>query len=175
MISACTLGDLERKRHPRWRARLFAVRAVSVPKRVIHQWPGLGVRTKNSKSATTYQLEVPELLGSVAARDGFVRKRLPETAMGYTPTISHWGVQALSIGPPESNRNVALAKRLRLLFGAAGLPHKSPHKFRHDRAVFPLQHARTMVDYKAASMNLMHADISITDGICAGLAGGEVQ
>jgi hypothetical protein len=72
-------------------------------------------------------------------------------------------------------QQVTLAKRLRGLFAAAGLPYKSPHKFRHGHAVFALQHARTMADYKAVSMNLMHADISITDGIYAPLAGGEVQ
>ena len=95
--------------------------------------------------------------------------------MWYTPTISNWGVQRLSEGPPGSNHNVALAKRLRLLFAAASLPYKSPHKFRHGHAVFAPQHARTMADYKAVSMNLMHADKSITDGICARLAGSEVQ
>ncbi len=151
------------------------IRAVDVPKRVIHQWPSLGVRTKNAKSATTYLLPVPELLAVVAAWDGFIRSRLPETAMWYTPTISNWGEQRLSAEAPGLNRNVALAKRLRLLFAAAGLPYQSPHKFRHGHAVFALQHARTMADYKAVSMNLMHADISITDGIYAPLAGGEVQ
>ncbi|MCL4465488.1 MAG: hypothetical protein M1389_05575 [Chloroflexi bacterium] len=151
------------------------IRAVDVPKRVIHQWPSMGVRTKNTKSATTYLLEVPELLAVVATWDGFIRPRLPETAMWYTPTISNWGEQRLSAGPPGSNRNVALAKRLRLLFAAAGLPYQSPHKFRHGHAVFALQHARTMADYKAVSMNLMHADISITDGIYAPLASDEVQ
>jgi hypothetical protein len=32
-----------------------------------------------------------------------------------------------------------------------------------------------MADYKAVSMNLMHADIRVTDGIYAPLAGHEVQ
>jgi len=145
------------------------IRAVDVPKRVIHQWPSLGVRTKNAKSATTYLLDVPELLAVAETWDAFIRPRLPETAMWYTPTISNWGDQRLSAGPPGSNRNVALAKRLRLLFAAAGIPYQSPHKFRHGHAVFALQHARTMADYKAVSMNLMHADISITDGIYAPL------
>ena len=151
------------------------IRAVDVPKRVVHQWTSLGVRTKNAKSATTYLLPVPELLVVVAAWDGFIRSRLPETAMWYTPTISNWGEQRLSADAPGLNRNVALAKRLRLLFAAARLPYQSPHKFRHGHAVFALQHARTMADYKAVSMNLMHADIRITDGIYAPLASDEVR
>jgi hypothetical protein len=32
-----------------------------------------------------------------------------------------------------------------------------------------------MADYKAVSMNLMHADIRVTDGIYAPLVGSEVQ
>jgi site-specific recombinase XerC len=151
------------------------IRAVDVSKRELYQWPSLGVRTKNAKSATTFLLDVPALVGVVAAWDTFIRTRLPETAMWYTPTISNWGEQKLSSGPPGSNRNVALAKRLRLLFSAAGIPYQSPHKFRHGHAVYALQHARTMADYKAVSMNLMHADISITDGIYAPLASDEVQ
>jgi hypothetical protein len=56
-----------------------------------------------------------------------------------------------------------------------GLPYHSPHKFRHGHAVFALQHAKTMPDYKAVSMNLMHCDIRVTDGIYAPLAQDEVK
>ncbi len=55
-----------------------------------------------------------------------------------------------------------------------GLPQKSPHQFRHGHAVYVLQHAKTVADYKAVSMNLMHVDIRVTDGICPPLAGHEV-
>ncbi len=41
--------------------------------------------------------------------------------------------------------------------------------------MYALQHAKTMADYKAVSMNLMHEDIRVTDGIYAPLAGHEVQ
>ena len=36
-------------------------------------------------------------------------------------------------------------------------------------------HAHAMADYKAVSMNLMHADIRVTDGIYAPLLGDEVK
>ena len=64
---------------------------------------------------------------------------------------------------------------MRKLFDRADLPYKSPHKFRHGHAVYALQHAKTMADYKAVSMNLMHDDIRVTDGIYAPLASDEVK
>ena len=151
------------------------LKAVDLPNRTIKQWPALGVRTKNGKSATTYLLGIPALLAVVSEWDVFVRTQLPPGAMWYTPTISQFGEQVLSKDPPGTNRNVAIAKRMRKLFAAAGLPYQSPHKFRHGHAVYALQRAQTMADYKAASMNLMHSDIRVTDSIYAPLAADEVQ
>ena len=149
--------------------------AVDVTGRTIKQWPSLGVRTKNGKTATTYLLEIPELLTVVEQWDTLVRAHLPPDAMWYTPTVSRWGEQTLSTNPPGANRNVAIARRIRKLFAATDLSYKSPHKFRHGHAVYALQHAQTMADYKAVSMNLMHEDIRVTDSIYAPLAGNEVQ
>ncbi|MFQ5944589.1 MAG: tyrosine-type recombinase/integrase [Anaerolineales bacterium] len=151
------------------------INAIDLSSLTIRQWPSLGVRTKMGKSETTYLLRVPELLECVKGWDRLARPRLPETAMWYAPTVSRWGDQVLSAEPPGKNRVTSLAKRMRKLFVAAGLPYKSPHKFRHGHAVFALQHSRTMADYKAVSMNLMHSDIKVTDGIYAPLAGQEVR
>ena len=123
--------------------------AIDVHRREIKQWPSLGVETKNDKSATTYLLDIPDLLTVVEKWDAFIRTQLPPTAMWYTPTISHWGEQTLSADRPGANRNLAISKRLRRLFDLAGLPYKSPHKFRHGHAVFGLQHAKTMADYQS--------------------------
>jgi integrase len=151
------------------------IKAIDLPNRTIQQWPSLGVRTKMGKSSTTYLLDIPELLAPVTQWDVHIRSRLPDTAMWYTPTINQWGDQILSKRPAGSGRVTALGKRMRKLFATAGIPYKSPHKFRHGHAVFALQNAQTMADYKAVSMNLMHADIRVTDGIYALLAGEEVQ
>ncbi len=151
------------------------IEAVDLASRTIKQWPSLGVQTKNSKSATTYLLDIPQLFAKVQEWDAFIRAHLPSTAMWYTPIISQWGEKTLSADPAGANRNVAIVKRMRKLFAAAGLPYKSPHKFRHGHAVYALQHARTMADYKAISMNLMHADIRVTDGIYAPLVSEEVK
>lgn len=151
------------------------IEAVDLSNRTIKQWPSLNVHTKKGKSATTYLLDIPELLTVVEHWDAFIRTQLPATAMWYTPVVHRWGQQSLSAEAPGANRNITIAKRLRLLFKTAGLPYQSPHKFRHGHAVYALQHAKTMADYKAVSMNLMHADIRVTDGIYAPLAGQEVQ
>jgi integrase len=151
------------------------ISAVDITGRTLKQWPGLGVRTKNSKTATTYLLNIPVLLTAVETWGDFIRPQLPASAMWFTPIEGHWGEQALSAQPPGANRAVAIGKRLRRLFAAAGLPFQSAHKFRHGHAVWALQHAQTMADYKAVSMNLMHSDIRITDSIYAPLLGSEVQ
>jgi integrase len=85
------------------------------------------------------------------------------------------GDQSLEESAPGKNRNLALDKRLRRLFNLAGLPYKSAHKFRHGHAVYGLQHAQTMADYKAVSINLMHEDIKTTDEIYAPTLSNEIK
>jgi hypothetical protein len=51
----------------------------------------------------------------------------------------------------------------------------SAHKFRHGHAVYGLQNAKSLADYKAISQNLMHENIQITDGTYADLVGNEVK
>jgi integrase len=151
------------------------IQAVDIPGRAIRQWPELGVHTKFGKTATTYLLEIPELLEVVAEWDTLVRERLPENAAWYAPIESSWGEQEFSGQAPGRNRGEALYKRLKILFSRADLPFKGPHRFRHGHAVFGLLHARDMADYKAVSSNLMHADITITDEIYAPLLAKEVK
>ena len=148
---------------------------VDLPNRTIKQWPSLGVKTKNSKSATTFLLDIPDLLAVVSEWDRIVRAQLPGSGFWYAPIAHEWGKQTISKDTPGANRGIALGKRLRKLLVLAGLPLHSPHKFRHGHAVFALQHANTMADYKAVSMNLMHSDIRVTDGIYAPLARDEVK
>ncbi len=104
----------------------------------------------------------------------YVRNALPKTARWYAPVKRNWGEQTFSTDPPGNNRSQALSPRLKTLFEAASLEYKSPHKFRHCYTVYGLQHARTMADYKAVSINLMHSDIKITDQIYAPILPEEV-
>lgn len=151
------------------------ISAVDLPGRTLHQWPELGVATKNGKRATTFLLPIPELLAVAQTWDQVVRPKLPATAPWYAPVFARWGSQSLEESEPGKNRHQALDKRLRRLFDLAGLPYKSAHKFRHGHAVYGLQHAQTMADYKAVSMNLMHEDIKITDEIYAPILSNEVK
>ena len=46
---------------------------------------------------------------------------------------------------------------------------------RHGHAVYALKRARTIAEYKAVSQNLMHASLTITDGVYGVLTGADVQ
>ncbi|HEX9090995.1 MAG TPA: site-specific integrase [Anaerolineales bacterium] len=151
------------------------ISAVDLLGRTLHQWPELGVATKNGKRATTFLLPIPELLAAAQTWDDKVRLNLPSTAPWYAPICTHWGSQSLDESDPGKNRHQALDKRLRKLFNIAGLTYKSAHKFRHGHAVYGLLKAQTMADYKAISMNLMHNDIKITDSIYAPILSEEVK
>lgn len=151
------------------------ISAVDLPARTLHQWPELGVATKNGKRATTYLLPIPELLSVAQNWDDLVRSHLPSTAPWYAPISARWGSQSLENSEPGKNRHQALDKRLRRVFTLAGLAYKSAHKFRHGHAVYGLLKAQTMADYKAVSMNLMHNDIKITDSIYAPILSEEVK
>jgi integrase len=105
----------------------------------------------------------------------YISQRLPGSAMWYTPITGSWGDMRLSAEAPGANRPVALIRRLRLLAAAAEVPYLSPHKYRHGHAVHALKQARDMADYKAISQNLMHDDISVTDGIYAPLVGDDLK
>ena len=141
----------------------------------VRQWPELGVHTKNSKKATTYLLNIPELIVPIRRWDTIIRPALSPSAPWYAPVDHCWGEQRLSSDDPGKNRLHALEKRLSLLFGLAKIAFKSPHKFRHGHAVFGLLYAQTMADYKAVSMNLMHDNIEITDSTYAPMLTSDVQ
>ena len=64
-----------------------------------------------------------------------------------------------------SNRGQRARKNLEDWLGRVGLPYHSPHKFRHGFAVYSIKMSKDLADLKAISMNLMHANLSITDGV----------
>lgn len=141
----------------------------------LRQWPETGVHTKNSKRATTFLLNIPDLLEALKRWDALVRNALPAAGPWYAPVVSRWGEQRISTAEPGKNRVQGLHKRLKHLFDLAGLEFKSAHKFRHGHAVYGLLHAGSMADYKAVSMNLMHESIEITDSVYAPMLSSDVQ
>jgi integrase len=131
----------------------------------VHQWPSIGVRTKNRNSKITILCEIPELLESISNWDRLVRAELPLEAPWYPIIQNEWGDQRLTDKQPGENCNQLFDRRLRKLFMKAGLPYKSTHKFRHGHALYGLSNARSMNDFKAISENLMHSSTCITDKI----------
>jgi integrase len=55
------------------------------------------------------------------------------------------------------------------------LPYLSPHKFRHGHAVYALKLAKDIQTLKAVSQNLMHSNLSITDGVYGMLSGNDIR
>jgi len=56
-----------------------------------------------------------------------------------------------------------------------GLPYHSPHKFRHGNAVYSIKMAKDIAALKAVSQNLMHSNLSITDGVYGILSDMDIQ
>lgn len=149
------------------------VNCLDVAGRRVMQWPERGVKTKNRKAATTFLLEIADLLAVVVEWDSFVRARLPETALWYA-TISSDGTQLTGGSTAETWRQHHLARGLRRLCALAGVPYLSMHKLRHGHAVYALSGAATVADLKAVSQNLMHGSLTITDQIYGVLGGDDV-
>ncbi len=63
------------------------------------------------------------------------------------------------------HRNIRARKDLQDWLGRVGLPYHSPHKFRHRHAVYAMKHAKDVPALKAVSPNLMHKNLSVTDGV----------
>lgn len=56
-----------------------------------------------------------------------------------------------------------------------GLPYHSPHKFRHGNAVYSIKLAKDIAALKAVSQNLMHSNLSITDGVYGILSDSDIR
>jgi integrase len=139
------------------------VSAIDLDTRTIKQWPKLGVKTKFGKHATTFMLDIPDLLEVVKDWDAEVRSlgcRLwfasvsPDTGK-IDPTITTAG----------KHRGIRARKDIFDWLNRLGLEYHSPHKFRHGHAVYALKNAKDIPTLKAVSQNLMHANLSVTDGV----------
>lgn len=139
----------------------------------VSQLPELGVKTKNSKAALTYLLNIPELRSVVSEWDREVRANLPITANWY-PVLDPWGDLQDKVRV-STNGRVEIRKALLSLCKKAGVPYLSSHKFRHGHAVYALKKASSMAQMKAISQNLMHSNMGITDGIYGRLVKDDVK
>lgn len=141
------------------------IKAVNLENLEIYQYPSLGVHTKFGKSAITDLLVIPELIVVIKEWDQLVRNQLPGTAYWFAPLSPETGTFDKSISIVGNNRVSRAYKDLKDWMDRIGLPFHSPHKFRHGYAVFGIKHFTTLAQLKALSQNMMHSNISITDGI----------
>jgi integrase len=84
--------------------------------------------------------------------------------MRLTPTLSAY-----------AQRYCIIEDDVKLICARAGVPYKYPHQLRHGHTVYGLKNARTIEELKAVSQNIMHASMTITDGIYGNLLTNEVQ
>ena len=64
---------------------------------------------------------------------------------------------------------------LRRWIKKVGLSYHSPHKFRHGHAVYALKNAKDVSALKAVSQNLMHENLTVTDGVYGVLSEKDVR
>lgn len=151
------------------------LRAVDLENRTIRQWPKLGVRTKFKKHATTYLLNIPDLLEVVKEWDREIRAVLPDNSFWFAPISPDTGELDPTITSVGGSRHSRARRDLEEWLKKVGLPYHSPHKFRHGHAVYALKNAKDITALKAVSQNLMHANLSVTDGIYGILSGTDVK
>lgn len=151
------------------------IRAVDVERRLVRQWTDLGVKTKFSKSATTFLLDIPDLLDVVRAWDDLVRGELEADDMWFANITGARLKRVEGTQHQSRYRARTIYEGLRALCDRAGLAYLSPHKLRHGHVMHALTNAATPADWKAISQNVMHSNLSTTDGIYGILKDPEVS
>jgi len=152
------------------------IQALDLDNLSVKQWPELGVVTKNGKAATTYLLDIPELLDRVRLWDDIVRPAQKPEAVWYARL--NYRTAAITFDKdtsPNVRRRWAATMALKSLCEDAEVDYRSPHKLRHGHAVHALKRARTVGEFKAISQNLMHADLRITDSVYGVLTDNDVR
>ena len=139
------------------------IEAIDLHELSVKQWPSLGVRTKFKKHATTFLLDIPELLQVVRSWDGEVRKASGGKGLWFAPFSVETGEiekENMAVG---KHRHSRARKSLKAWLMRVGLSYHKPHSFRHGHAVYSIQLAGDVSDLKAISMNLMHDSLTITE------------
>lgn len=151
------------------------IKAVDLSKRVVRQYPSLGVRTKNGKYGTTTLLDIPDLLRVVGGWDSKVHAVLGDAGYWFAPLSPDTGEFALDRSTVGKHRETLARRNLEDWLAKVGLPYRMPHAFRHGHIHYGLEHAETMADFKAVSLNVMHSNIQITDAVYSRLSAEEIH
>ncbi len=151
------------------------LQAVDIPNRKVIQYPSLGVRTKNRKSGITFLLDIPELLKVVKEWDDEVRAVLSPKGFWFAPLSPDTGQIDLHVKSVGEHRAILAGRNIKEFLLNANLPYHSPHKFRHGHIHYGSARSKTIEDFKAISMNVMHSSMEITDQFYSNLSKGEVE
>ncbi|KAA3642027.1 MAG: site-specific integrase [Chloroflexi bacterium] len=141
------------------------IEAIDLHELSVKQWPSLGVKTKFKKHATTYLLDVPELLQVVRDWDMEIRKTLGDSGLWFAPFSVETGEIEKDNKAVGNHRQSRARKSLKAWLRRVGLSYHKPHSFRHGHAVYSIQLAGDVSDLKAISMNLMHDSLTITEKV----------
>ncbi|MFH1634398.1 MAG: site-specific integrase, partial [Chloroflexota bacterium] len=139
------------------------IKAVDLEKRLVRQFPSLGIHTKLGKSATTRIIDIPEhseFMEIVQAWDTKVRDTLPANGMWYANISPITGDLETSVNVGAA-RDDGFRDDLKMFCQKAGIAYKSPHKFRHGNIRYLRDNARTMRDFEAIAHNTMQTPFTM--------------
>ena len=107
--------------------------------------------------------------------DKEIRSVLPSNSFWFAPLSPD--TQELDPKRKEigEHREAIARKNLQAYLSKIGMPYNSPHKFRHAHIHYGLERSKTMADYKAVSMNVMHASMDTTDEVYSRLDNEEIK
>jgi len=139
------------------------IKAVDLEKLEIRQSPSLGMLTKNRKSATTYLLELEEIMRVVREWDAFVRTLLSGEEYWFAPLSPITGEIDSTPRKANENRSTLFRKNLRAWLEKNHVTAHSPHNFRRGHTNFLFDRAKDIADIDAARENLMHESLTTTE------------
>ncbi|MBN2502490.1 MAG: hypothetical protein JXB38_17030 [Anaerolineales bacterium] len=114
-------------------------------------------------------------MGVVKAWDNEVRAVLPSDGLWFAPFSPETGGIDRSKTNVGKHRHSRARKALKAWLKRVGLPYHNPHNFRHGFAVYSIQQAKDISDLKAISMNLMHENLQVTDGVYGIFSNTDIQ
>ena len=120
-------------------------------------------------------LDIPDLNEVVKEWDDEVRSKLSDDSLWFAHISKETETFETDRNKAGKHRHARARKDLKNWLEKVNLPYYSPHKFRHGNAVYSLKQADTIADLKAISINLMHSDLKVTDGVYAILSNLEVK
>ena len=139
------------------------IKAVDLKSLEVRQSPSLGMITKNKKTATTFILDIKDVIGIVREWDDLVRSALPSDGYWFAPLSPKTGEIDPNPHKAIENRSNLFRENLRTWFDKNQVKAHSPHDFRRGHANFLFDRAQDIGDLDATRENLMHDYLTTTE------------